>query len=387
MPDPGIANGRAGSPSEPTSDALSKGDEGHSRAERRLTSQMARARTYLPALGLGRIPRRDATEPPAMATVEDLPEMTPEALEKPGVERPVSETMADSAARTSESVEEPPAERRRRRRQKRMWVQAGEPLPDVTAETPQPVEADESPITNELPPIEEAIEERRIAELTANTEVERPESGEEPRSTEPPPADQAIQETAAPAPTRRPKDRVVWKASPAPSVQRAHTLKLTKTAPSETGRRARATSEPAIQETAAHGTLPDATVKPPEPVQKPRTPAPPPIDEPVEETPTAPAPAPPPAEQTCDILFWRGYRKAAFYGRTFDETGEAVAVAESPFFRPQGNGVPEPTEAAKAAYEALRSQLIAAGWEPVAAGNDWCDETFRLTAAPEPGPE
>jgi hypothetical protein len=89
----------------------------------------------------------------------------------------------------------------------------------------------------------------------------------------------------------------------------------------------------------------------------------------------------------CDILFWRGYRKAAFYGRTFDETGEPVAVAESPFFRPQGNGAPEPTEAAKAAYEALRSELIAAGWEPVAAGDDWFDETFRATAAAEPGPE
>jgi hypothetical protein len=130
---------------------------------------------------------------------------------------------------------------------------------------------------------------------------------------------------------------------------------------------------------------PDVPAKAPEAVDNSRSSEPAPIDQRLQ--PESPAPTPPPSEKTCDILFWRGYRKAAFFGRTFDETGEAVAVAESPFFKPQGNGTPEPTETAKAAYDALRSELIAAGWEPIAAGGDWFDETFRLKAAAEPGPE
>jgi hypothetical protein len=100
-----------------------------------------------------------------------------------------------------------------------------------------------------------------------------------------------------------------------------------------------------------------------------------------------PTPASPPSDQRCDVFFWRGYRKAAFYACVFDETGEAVAVAESPPFRPRGNGAPEPTEAAKAAYEALRSELIEAGWEPLANGGDWYENSFRFTGAQEQGPE
>jgi hypothetical protein len=165
-------------------------------------------------------------------------------------------------------------------------------------------------------------------------------------------------------------------------------LKLTKPAPTETPRSASVGPKPVANPPVAKpqiGATPPSAAKAPESVQKPLPPTPsPPIDEAFQGAAAAPAP---PAERICDILFWRGYRKAAFYGRTFDETGEPVAVAESPFFRPQGNGVPEPTEAAKAAYEALRSQLIAAGWEPVAAGDVWFDETFRVTAAAEPGPE
>ena len=225
----------------------------------------------------------------------------------------------------------------------------------------------------------EAIEEITPPLPTSETEAEPAEEDETSRATEQP-VREPSQEPRPPTPARQPaKGRVVWKASPGPSVQRAHTLKLTRKAPAQTG--GSASARPAAAK--------PQSKEPPRPEPKieeravTRPPAPPQIEEPLAETPAPPAA---PAEQTCDILFWRGYRKAAFYARTFDETGD-VAVAESPFFRPQGNGKPEPTEAAKAAYEALRSELIALGWEPVAAGDDWFDETFRLTAAPEPAPE
>jgi len=242
---------------------------------------------------------------------------------------------------------------------------------------------------------QETIEEITPTAPTAETEAEPP-ADDKPLGSEPQVEERIDSPAAA---TRRATTRVVWKSSLTPTVQRAHTLKLTKPTPTTTNRaasvqpanpvasppaqRPRAAEPPRIERTVEERPVAQDTPVT-DPVTTPNTSAPPAADVPGEATPATPEPR---AEQMCDILFWRGYRKAAFYGRTFDETGEPVAVAESPFFRPQGNGAPEPTEAAKAAYEALRSELIAAGWEPVAAGDDWFDETFRATAAAEPGPE
>jgi hypothetical protein len=86
-------------------------------------------------------------------------------------------------------------------------------------------------------------------------------------------------------------------------------------------------------------------------------------------------PAPP--EQLCEIVFWQGYVKAMFYGRIFGPEGEALAVAESPTFRSHGNGLPEETEAARAAYEVVRQRLIAAGWQHVDKGSAWYADVFR----------
>jgi hypothetical protein len=95
-----------------------------------------------------------------------------------------------------------------------------------------------------------------------------------------------------------------------------------------------------------------------------------------------------PTEWTCEISFWRGYRKGAFYARTYDGE-EEVAVGESPLFRPHGNGLPEPTLEAEDAYNALCEQLEREGWTLVETGETWFDATFQLeiTAAAEPGPE
>jgi hypothetical protein len=396
------------------SEALNNGDVPDKSAERPPTTHGDPFRSSLLAVALERIRAENVAEPepPTTESVADLAEHIEERVDKPRAgrwrrrAREVTEVQAtatapDAEAEMPEPVEQPRAELQERPGPKIMSVPAGEPM---LVEAPEPVEADaDSPPYTEVPPVEEAIREGPAAEPTAETEVETAEP-EEPRSTALPPFKEATEEQPAPAATTRPKSRVVWSSVPAPSAPRAHTLKLTKKVPTETGRQAGAnrptveqppveeprTAQPpppeaATTEPAASRIAPDVPAKAPEAVDNFRSAEHASLDEGLQAEP--PAPTPPPSEQTCDILFWRGYRKAAFYGRTFDETGEAVAVGESPFFRPQGNGAPDPTEAAKAAYEVLRSQLIAAGWEPVAAGDDWFDETFRLMAAAEPEPE
>jgi hypothetical protein len=94
------------------------------------------------------------------------------------------------------------------------------------------------------------------------------------------------------------------------------------------------------------------------------------------DTPDA-EPAAPETEEFCHVAFWRGYLKAGFFARAIDEEGLEVAVAESPLFRAQGNGIPEETEKAVAAYKALVEQLKADGWEPAEKGEAWFDTTFR----------
>jgi hypothetical protein len=81
---------------------------------------------------------------------------------------------------------------------------------------------------------------------------------------------------------------------------------------------------------------------------------------------------------TCQIAFWRGYRKGAFYARALDEDGFEVALAESPLFKPQGNGgVPDDTDEAVAAHEALVAQLANDGWVATGCDDNWFGRTFR----------
>ena len=97
-----------------------------------------------------------------------------------------------------------------------------------------------------------------------------------------------------------------------------------------------------------------------------------------EPAPEVEAPAPVASEPTCQVAYWRGYRKAAFYARAFDEEGLEVALAESHSFKARGNGVPERTEQAVAAYEALLAQLANDGWEPIGGTDNWFGQTLRL---------
>lgn len=92
---------------------------------------------------------------------------------------------------------------------------------------------------------------------------------------------------------------------------------------------------------------------------------------------------------TCVISYWLEYRKAAFYARAFDNEGHELVLAESPQFRVRGNGMPDRTEQAVAAYEDLVAQLGAEGWEPIGRGDTWFGQTFRrrVAAAAEHAPE
>jgi hypothetical protein len=89
-----------------------------------------------------------------------------------------------------------------------------------------------------------------------------------------------------------------------------------------------------------------------------------------------------PTEELCEILVWRGYAKARFYARLdlpqFDpeDVDGQFAVAESSSFRFNGNGTPEPTEAAKAAHQALVEKLVAKGWEQEPTHGPWYAARF-----------
>jgi hypothetical protein len=87
-------------------------------------------------------------------------------------------------------------------------------------------------------------------------------------------------------------------------------------------------------------------------------------------------------ENVCEISFWRGYFKAAFYARLVSESDPLAAVARSPYFPYRGTEVPERSGETLAAYEALRQQLERAGWEHTRPGNPWFADVFRRRAYP-----
>ena len=75
--------------------------------------------------------------------------------------------------------------------------------------------------------------------------------------------------------------------------------------------------------------------------------------------------------ETCEIVFWRGYFKCAFYA--VPQVGEPLG---SPFFRSPERS-PVQSGAALDAHGALVEQLKDEGWEPWARGRTWYALTFR----------
>jgi hypothetical protein len=75
--------------------------------------------------------------------------------------------------------------------------------------------------------------------------------------------------------------------------------------------------------------------------------------------------------ETCEIVFWRGYVKCAFYA--VPQVGEPIG---SPSFRSRERS-PMQSGAALEAHQALVEQLKREGWEPWARGRTWYALTFR----------
>ncbi len=90
-----------------------------------------------------------------------------------------------------------------------------------------------------------------------------------------------------------------------------------------------------------------------------------------------------PTEEFCQISIWRGYAKSRFFARLEigDNRYHEVAVAESPTFRPKGNGTPERTAAAEAAHAALLGFLLAEGWEVEGKADPWYADRLRRSVA------
>lgn len=86
------------------------------------------------------------------------------------------------------------------------------------------------------------------------------------------------------------------------------------------------------------------------------------------------------ATAECAIRFWRGYRKANFYACVFTDDGEPLAVAESPLFRARGTGIPDKTDEAVAAYDALCKKLEDNGWQRASPGKTWFGDVFTQPA-------
>jgi len=77
------------------------------------------------------------------------------------------------------------------------------------------------------------------------------------------------------------------------------------------------------------------------------------------------------AFETCEIVFWRGYVRCAFYA--VPNGAEPIA---SPFFRSRERS-PGQSGPALEAHRALVERLEDEGWEPVARGRAWYALTFR----------
>jgi len=158
--------------------------------------------------------------------------------------------------------------------------------------------------------------------------------------------------------------------------------------PDEVVRRTEADDRPVWLRAA--GQAPPVVIERPRPPRRRRPPGsqakptaavrPEPARKPPSDQPPGPPPVTPPPETECQITFWRGYHRGAFFA-SMHVDGEEVAVAESPLFPVEGEGLPERTGKALAAYEALRSQLLEEGWNSVGESETWFAERFRRPEA------
>ena len=90
--------------------------------------------------------------------------------------------------------------------------------------------------------------------------------------------------------------------------------------------------------------------------------------------------------EVCTIRAWRGYVKWQFYA-TVGRGGVDYPAGESKVFRSSGNGIPDETPAARAAYDALVAKLARDGWTTSdSAVEGWYADRFVRAGSDTPAP-
>ena len=89
--------------------------------------------------------------------------------------------------------------------------------------------------------------------------------------------------------------------------------------------------------------------------------------------------------ETCEIVWWRGYRRSLFTAIRADADEFSESVASSPNFKWHRPEEPPQNEETTAAHRQLIEKLHALGWDPAAPGESWYGGRYRRALKPETG--
>jgi hypothetical protein len=85
--------------------------------------------------------------------------------------------------------------------------------------------------------------------------------------------------------------------------------------------------------------------------------------------------------ETCEVVWWRGYRRSAFTAVAFDSDGLPYDVARSPDFKWTRPEQPPRETTTVDARERLVAALVADGWEEVGPGEGWYGAYYQRKPA------
>ncbi len=80
------------------------------------------------------------------------------------------------------------------------------------------------------------------------------------------------------------------------------------------------------------------------------------------------------AVEVCTVVRWRGYVSSAFYAV---RSADRATIAASETFRWRGPAAPPDAGAPRAAYDALRAQLLTFGWHDAGCAGAWFEHRFE----------
>ena len=81
--------------------------------------------------------------------------------------------------------------------------------------------------------------------------------------------------------------------------------------------------------------------------------------------------------ETCEVVWWRGYRRSVFAAVALDSDGFPYDVARSPDFKWKRREAPPRETKTLAARDDLTQTLVAAGGKEIAPGEGWYGAHFR----------